>query len=181
MNGAALKRWPGWVRLFHWLSALMILTMMVAGLIMVRVTDIGTRFELYQFHKALGIIVLIFSSLRLFTRLILVRHSPVSESSKLQNIAASTVHSLLYVLIFSVVLTGWIMVSASPIPIPISLFGYFDVPSITPRDFETFVRAKTWHGWMTKILLVFTALHIAAALKHHFIDRDNVLRRMLHR
>jgi cytochrome b561 len=71
------------------------------------------------------------------------------------------------------------MASATPLPIPTSVFGLFDLPAIVPRDLETYKLAKAWHGWLTKALLATALLHVAAALKHHFMDRDTVLRRMI--
>jgi cytochrome b561 len=171
--------WPGPVRLLHWISAVMIITMLAVGTIMVRVDDTGIRFDLYQSHKAFGIVVLSVTLLRLLTRLVLARRGPAVPGPRLQSLAASFAHVALYLLIVAVAFSGWTMASATPLPIPTSVFGLFDLPAIVPRDLETYKLAKAWHGWLTKALLAVALLHAVAALKHHFIDRDTVLRRMI--
>jgi cytochrome b561 len=181
MSGAEHPQavWPGAVRLLHWISAVMIITMLVVGTIMVRVDDTGIRFDLYQSHKAFGFVVLSVTFLRLLTRLTLAPRGPVIPGARWQSLAASFAHGALYLLIVAVALSGWTMASATPLPIPTSVFGLFDLPAIVPRDLETYKLAKTLHGWLTKALLAVALLHVTAALKHHVIDRDNVLRRMI--
>jgi cytochrome b561 len=76
--------WPGAVRLLHWISAVMIITMLAVGTIMVRVDDTGIRFDLYQSHKAFGIVVLSVTILRLMTRLALALPFPVHAGNHLQ-------------------------------------------------------------------------------------------------
>jgi cytochrome b561 len=171
--------WPGAVRLLHWISAVMIITMLTVGTIMVRVDDTGIRFDLYQSHKAFGIAVLSMTLVRLLTRLVLAPRGPAVPGPRWQSLAASAAHGALYVLIVAVALSGWTMASATPLPIPTSVFGLFDLPAIVPRDLETYKLAKTWHGWLTKALFAVALLHVAAALKHHFVDRDSVLSRMI--
>jgi cytochrome b561 len=171
--------WPGAIRLLHWISAVMIITMLTVGTIMVRVDDTGIRFDLYQSHKAFGIAVLSMTLVRLLTRLVLAPRGPAVPGPRWQSLAASAAHGALYVLIVAVALSGWTMASATPLPIPTSVFGMFDLPAIVPRDLETYKLAKTWHGWLTKALFAVALLHVAAALKHHFVDRDSVLSRMI--
>jgi cytochrome b561 len=171
--------WPGAVRLLHWISAVMIVTMLAVGTIMVRVDDTGIRFDLYQSHKAFGIAVLSVTLLRLLARLVLAPRGPAVPGPRWQSLAASAAHGALYLLIVAVALSGWTMASATPLPIPTSVFGLFDLPAIVRRDLETYKLAKAWHGWLTKALLAVALLHVVAALKHHFIDRDHVLRRMI--
>jgi cytochrome b561 len=181
MSGAGLPQagWPGAIRLLHWISAVMIITMLAVGTIMVRVDDTGIRFDLYQSHKAFGIVVLSVTVLRLLTRLMLAPCGPAVPGPQWQSFAASVAHVALYLLIVAVALSGWTMASATPLPIPTSVFGLFDLPAIVQRDLETYKLAKTWHGWLTKALLAVVLLHVLAGLKHHFINRDNVLRRMI--
>jgi cytochrome b561 len=181
MSGANSTQagWPGAIRLLHWISAVMIITMLAVGSIMVRVDDTGIRFDLYQSHKALGIVVLSVTSLRLLTRLVLAPRGLAIPGPRWQSFTASVAHIALYLLIAAVALSGWTMASATPLPVPTSVFGLFDLPAIVPRDLETYKLAKVWHGWLTKALLGVALLHVLAALKHHFVDRDHVLRRMI--
>ncbi len=171
--------WPGAIRLLHWMSAVMILTMLAVGTIMVRVDDTGIRFDLYQSHKAFGIVVLSVTVLRLLVRLMLAPRGPSVPDPRWQSYAASAAHVALYLLVVAVALSGWTMASATPLPIPTSVFGLFNLPAIVPRDLSTYTLAKTWHGWLTKALLAVILLHVAAALKHHLLDRDTVLTRMI--
>jgi cytochrome b561 len=171
--------WPGAVRLLHWISAVMIITMLAVGAIMVRVDDTGIRFDLYQSHKAFGFVVLSVTVLRLLTRLVVAPRGPAVPGPRWQSLAASAAHGALYLLIVAVALSGWTMASATPLPIPTSVFGLFELPAIVARDIETYKLAKAWHGWLTKALLAVALLHVVAALKHHFINRDTVLRRMI--
>jgi cytochrome b561 len=178
-NESPQEVWPGAVRLLHWISAVMIIAMLAVGTIMVRVNDTGIRFDLYQSHKAFGIVVLSVTLLRLLTRLALTPRGPAVPGPRGQSLAASFAHVALYLLIVAVALSGWTMASATPLPVPTSVFGLFELPAIVPRDLETYKLAKTWHGWLTKALLAVVLLHVLAALKHHVINRDDVLRRMI--
>jgi cytochrome b561 len=178
-NESPQEVWPGAVRLLHWISAVMIIAMLAVGTIMVRVNDTGIRFDLYQSHKAFGIVVLSVTALRLLTRLMLAPRGPAVPGPRWQSFAASAAHGALYLLIAGVALSGWTMASATPLPVPTSVFGLFELPAIVPRDLETYKLAKTWHGWLTKALLAVVLLHVLAALKHHVINRDDVLRRMI--
>ncbi|MCA3563631.1 MAG: cytochrome b [Methylocystis sp.] len=171
--------WPGSVRLLHWVSAILILTMLAVGAIMVRIDDTGVRFDLYQSHKALGFAVFCVTLLRALVRLAVARHGPEVSGPRWQARAASWAHGLLYALIFGVTISGWVMASATPLPIPTSVFGLFDLPAIVGRDLATYKLALAVHGWLTKALMALIALHVLAALKRHVIDGDGVLSRMV--
>jgi cytochrome b561 len=77
------------------------------------------------------------------------------------------------------VFTGWLMVSTSLLPIPISMFDWFNVPFLTTPNAELEAKYKALHNILGWLLLCAILIHSAAALKHHFIDKDNVLKRML--
>lgn len=178
-KGSPATGWPLAVRLFHWSSAMLIAGMLVAGTIMVRVDDSGLRFDFYQMHKAFGIVVLIVTLLRLSARAVLSPRGPALPGARWQGLVAHAAHLVLYLLILVVAFSGWIMASASPLPVPTSVFGLFDLPRIVAPDMANYQMAKTWHGWLTKALLGVILVHVLAALKHHIIDKDNVLRRMI--
>jgi cytochrome b561 len=183
MNANAVRPagWPGIVRLLHWISSVTIIAMLIVGTVMVRIDDTGIRFDLYQAHKAFGIVVLSVTVLRLMLRVVVAPYAPAVPGSRWKATMVSTAHLMLYGLIVAVIVSGWAMVSATPMPIPTSVFGLFDLPAIVPRDLETYKLARNWHGWLTKALVAMVLLHVLAALKHHFVDRDNVLRRMIQR
>ncbi len=179
MNQPSPLRWPWGVRLFHWLSAALILAMLVLGTMMVRLENAGLRFDLYQLHKAFGITVLALTGLRSVVRLALARKGLPLPGPAWQRRAASAAHGALYLLIVAVGLSGWIMASATPLPIPTSIFGLFDLPPLVARDLATYKRAQAAHGWLTTALACLVLLHVMAALKHQFWQRDDVLSRMV--
>jgi cytochrome b561 len=170
--------WPLSARIFHWLSAALILAMLALGMVMVRLEDAGLRFDIYQIHKAFGITVLALTVLRSAVRLVWVR-APLAKGPAWQRFAAAATHGALYALICAVGLSGWVMASATPLPIPTSIFGLFDLPLLVARDLETYKLAKAAHGWLTTALACMVLLHVVAALKHHFWDRDEVVTRMI--
>jgi cytochrome b len=85
----------------------------------------------------------------------------------------------LYVLILAMIASGWLMVSASPLPIPIHLPLGFTLPNLTGPNAHIEARAKFTHEVLSKLVIGVIALHVTGALKHHFIDHDGVLSRML--
>ena len=86
--------------------------------------------------------------------------------------------SSLYVLTICAILSGWLVVSASPLPVPTRFFDLFVIPNIAPPDLSLFAGAALAHRLAIWGIAVLVALHVAGALKHHFVDRDDVLTRM---
>ncbi len=143
-------------------------------------------FALVQFHKSLGLTVLALSVARLGWRLVNpVPPLPASMHPALRVLARAT-HVLLYVLIIAIPLSGWAMVSASPLGLPTMYFGLFRWPHIPLLAHLT--RAQkvpvhhdlmAVHATLATAAIALIAIHIAAALYHQFIRRDDVLRGML--
>jgi cytochrome b561 len=164
----------------HWLIAAAIVTLVVIGIVMTGLpdTELALKFSLYQWHKSIGVTVLLLSLLRLAWRLT-HRPPPLPETLKpWEKIAARVTHIGFYVLIIVIPLLGWAMVSASPYNIPTVLYGEIPWPHLpVPKaGFEAF---KTAHVWLAFGAVGLLALHVAAALKHHYILKDEVLARML--
>lgn len=165
---------------FHWLIALMIIGLIVFGILMTN-PDTPNRFALYQLHKSFGICVLILSVLRLLWRL---GHKPpaLPEGMKGWEItAAKLTHIGFYVIMIGMPLLGWAMVSSTELVIPTKIFNTIlwpDMPGL-PRDNAVSDIFKNLHHWIGKATIVLIALHVGAALKHHFIKKDNVLARMI--
>jgi cytochrome b561 len=103
--------------------------------------------------------------------------APPSITKPWQNGLASVVHWALYALIVLAPLTGWLMSSAKNYPV--SWFGLFTLPDMVAPDRRLFEVFKKIHGILVFSICMLAGLHIAAALKHHFLDKNNVLRRML--
>jgi cytochrome b561 len=172
----------------HWLTAIAILGLLVAGLWM---TDAikqpetkALAYKVYQWHKALGLTVLVLSIARLAWRL-MNPPPPLPEGmSGFERFAARITHVAFYALIIGMPLTGWAMVSASPFGLPTIVFGLFEwphIPWLAAIDDKKPVEAvfRNAHEALGLALMALLALHVAAALKHHFVNRDEVLVRML--
>ena len=169
-------RYTGMAMALHWLLAVLIAGNMALGLYM---TDLGfsmTRLKLYNWHKWAGAVILALSALRLLWRL---THQPPEELPMpgWQRRAAQGTHGLLYLLFFAVPLAGWAYSSSSGFPVVV--FGVLPLPDWVPVDRELASALKLLHKVLALGLAALVGLHIVAALKHHFMDRDGLLRRML--
>jgi len=172
----------------HWLIALAILLQLVSGIWMVdAIKDKASQamaYDTYQWHKSLGLMVLVLSLLRLGWRIF---HTPPALPNTLkpyEKKLAHAAHAVLYLLMISIPLIGWMMVSSSPFGLPTMIFGLFEWPHLPLPvqliDQETLFNAsKLGHKWLAIAMMVVLAGHIIAALKHHFYLKDDVLRRML--
>lgn len=159
----------------HWLLALAIVGSLCMGLYMTSLPFSPQRLKLYNWHKWAGVIILVASAGRLLWRL---THRPppeVRQPAWQQGVAQAT-HRLLYLLFFAVPLMGWAYSSAAGFPIV--LFGVLPLPDFVAKNAELAEALKPWHGRLAWLLAALVALHVLAALKHHFIDRDGLLRRM---
>lgn len=190
------QRYTAVAIVLHWAIAFAIALMIPLGFWMHEAAEDGGGAELYtayQLHKSIGLTVLALSLVRLVWRLInppppLPEHMPGWE-----RFVAKATHWAFYVLIIALPLTGWLYVSAgwsihddSPLPVPTRWFGLFTVPhlfnltqasaDLREEIAETAMAAHFYLAWTTVGL---AALHVAAALKHHVINRDEVLAHMV--
>ena len=164
----------------HWLLGLAILGMFAVGVFMTDLPFSPLRLKLYNWHKWAGVTVLALSVLRLLWR---VTHRPPSLPNAIiqtmpswQARAYHATHYLLYSLFFAVPLIGWAYSSAAGFPVV--LFGQLPLPDLLSPNKELAEQIKPLHGWGAFALVGLAGLHMAAALKHHFIDRDGLLARM---
>ena len=177
----------GTVAIFlHWTIGAAIVAQLAIGLWMVRAIRFAgsqaVAFSAYQWHKSLGLMILVLSLLRLCWRLANPPPPLPTTMTKLQRTAAKTMHGLFYALTLGMPLVGWQMVSASPLGLPTMVFGLFEWPHIAwLAGLGGGVEAafKAAHRSMGYALIGLLTLHVAAALKHHLTDRDDVLARML--
>jgi len=180
-------RYDGVAIAIHWLTALAISAQLVMGWTMTSLQP-GSylQFSLYQWHKSVGITILALSILRLVWRLLhkpppLPATMPVWEMQ-----VAKAAHAFLYALLILLPLTGWAVVSASPLNIPTVLYGILPLPHLPVLSDLADKRAAESvltlvheiGGWILVILL---AGHVGAALRHHFVIHDGILARMLPR
>ncbi len=170
----------------HWAIAIAILGQIALGLYMTRLTDqqINLKFTLFQFHKSVGITILVLTLARLVWRLLHRPPPPPVGQPAWERRAAQASHIAFYGFMIGLPLTGWIIVSTSPLDIPTVLFGVIplpDLPGLNTLSNAAGISARfaEIHAVAAYILLATVVLHVAAALKHHTIDRDEVLWRML--
>ena len=172
----------GWLAIaLHWAMAALILAAWPIGFAMTRwfEDDLAQKFELYQLHKSLGFTILTLALLRLLWRLVNTAPELPETLAGWEKRLAHATHWGLYALFIVLPLTGWLMVSSSPIQVPTVVFGLVPVPNLTGPDEALFQVTQTTHQWLAWCFGVLLVLHIAAALKHHLILKDQVLRRML--
>jgi cytochrome b561 len=173
--------------ILHWVMALGILALAGIGLAMTHLKlDPLKLFQLYQLHKSIGITILLAAILRLAWRL--ANRPPALPSSMTQfaRKAAEGSHFFLYLFLIALPLTGWALVSASVLDIPTVLYGVVPwphLPILSTLDNKKPVEdaLKLVHAYGAWALIALVAAHAGAALHHHFIARDDVLRRMLPR
>ncbi|MES3022604.1 MAG: cytochrome b [Pseudomonadota bacterium] len=162
----------------HWLLALLVIGAFTLGLVM---TDIPgftpSKLKFYSWHKWTGVTILALATLRLLWRL---THTPPAYPAAMpswQKTAASALHGLLYVLLFAVPVSGYFYTLAAGVPVV--YFGLFELPVLIAPDPALKIVLKQVHFWLNMTLAASVGAHLAAALKHQFIDRDGVLKRML--
>lgn len=161
----------------HWVMALLLLGMLGVGTWMTELRPSPIKIQVYNWHKWIGLSLLGLLALRLAWR---ATHRAPALPAGLpgwQRVAAGLSHAVMYLLMLAMPVTGWLQNSAAGFPL--SWFGLFRVPALIPRDREAFAFWQAVHAWLAWALLLLILLHVIAALKHHFLDRDEVLRRML--
>ena len=176
-----MRRYTPVAMALHWLLGLGILGLFAVGLVMTDLPFSPWRLKLYNWHKWAGVTILVLSFLRLLWRF---THRPPALPARVlqtmppwQTLAHHATHHLLYILFFTVPLLGWAYSSAAGFPIV--WFGQWPLPDLLSKNKEIADLIKPLHGYAAWALVVLAALHIAAALKHHFVDRDGLLNRML--
>lgn len=164
--------------LFHWLIALLIIGSFSMGLVMTEMPGITpTKLKFYSWHKWAGVTILGLATLRLLWRLAHPAPPYPATMPAWQKTTANLLHGLLYVLMFAVPLSGYFYTLASGYPVV--YFGLVELPVLIAKDDALKEVLKGVHWWLNMGLAGCVALHVGAALKHAFVDRDGVIRRML--
>ncbi|HEU4459007.1 MAG TPA: cytochrome b [Methylibium sp.] len=180
MNASTPSRYSGTAIALHWLLALMILGSLGLGYYMTGLPFSPERLKFYNWHKWAGITILVLSLARLAWRL---THRPPALPAAVersmpgwQTRAYHATHWAMYALFFAVPLAGWAYSSMAGFPIV--WFGVLPLPDFVPVDKEFAKVFKPVHAVLAYTLLALIVLHVAAALKHHLVDRDGLLVRM---
>lgn len=166
--------------LFHWAMAGLIIAVAALGLYMVTLPDAGfttTKIRLIVAHKSFGLWVLVLVVPRLLWRLAQRLPRLVAEVPAWQKVAARFVHLVFYALMLAVPLTGWLMSSAAGIPVV--FLGEIVLPDLIPYNGHRFRQLMELHQGLAYAFLFFIAIHVGAAFRHHFLIKDDTLRKML--
>ena len=171
--------------LLHWLMALSIIALIVVGKVMSDLSGSDPlKFELYQMHKSAGLTILALALFRILWRLL---HRPPALPSTMkpwERGAAAFTHLAFYILMIAIPLTGWAMASTSSSGVPTFWFGLFEVPALpglsgAEEMHDIHEASEEAHEILANLTILLLLLHVGAALKHHFWNRDDVLKRML--
>ena len=160
----------------HWLMAVLIFGLLALGIYMHELPLSPQKLTLYSWHKWAGVTVFLLVWLRLAWR---VTHRPpaLPESlSKHMRLAAHAGHAALYLLMIAIPLTGWLMSSAKGFQTV--WFGVLPIPDLLGRDRELGDLLQQVHKLLNLLLMLTLAGHVLAALWHHFVLKDDTLRRM---
>lgn len=165
----------------HWLAAAVVLTMLASGLTMEFIElEKKLKFQLYQWHKSLGVLFLFLIAIRLLWRF---THKPPALPASIHGAeakAAHVGHFLLYAAMIVMPLSGWVIVSSSVYGLPTMVFDWFQwphIPNLTGNEIAHEM-SETTHAWVAYSLLALIALHIAGTIKHSLIDKTPILYRM---
>lgn len=172
----------GWVTiLLHWVIALLIVGLIALGFIMVRTAvDPALQFSLYQWHKSFGLTALLLAVIRLVWRLANRIPAPVNGLTRFESRSASAMHLVLLALTLIVPLAGWALASTSTLGMPTLLFDRILIPHLPlAKSAEAEGFWTSAHMLLAYGLLALVALHAGAALYHHIVRRDRVLKRIL--
>ncbi|MBP2701347.1 cytochrome b [Photobacterium lucens] len=172
------KNWHPVLITLHWLVAITVLGLFALGWWMVDLTYYHAWYKTAPFiHKSIGLMLFLAMILRLLIRICTTQPLTASAHAKWELWLASKIHFILYLIVFSVVLSGYFISTADGRGI--SVFGLFEVPAlITPFTNQADIAGKI-HWYAAWALMVFVGLHILGALKHHYLDKDETLKRML--
>jgi cytochrome b561 len=164
-------------RVLHWTIAILVFFLIGLGLMMTEPPFTPAKFELYKWHKTLGLLALALMAMRILWRL---RHRAPSlpeDTSIFQRTTAYSVHFGLYATLLLIPISGWLMTSAANFPN--LLLGGLEAPRIVSPNKEAQSFYNQIHVFGGYGLMGLMALHIGAALFHQFVRRDQILRRML--
>ena len=177
MAAGGRHRYTGTAIGLHWIVVILIVAAWAVGLTMVDLPLSPQKLKLYSWHKWIGVTIFLLTLARLAWR---AAHQPPTLSHSIpawQIRAAAVSHALLYALLFAIPLSGWLFSSASGVPVV--YLGLVQLPDLVGRDKALAGLLKQVHVVLNWTLFVIACIHVTAALKHHLVDRDDVLARML--
>jgi cytochrome b561 len=175
--GAAHAAYDMTARVLHWITAILVLTMLPLGVVIANRWGGEWKDWLYNLHRSIGTVVMLVILVRVGYRLT-HRPLPLPEEIPLsQRRASRVVHWALYTFLVLQPFIGW--AGSSAFPAPVIVFGLFSLPMIAPADRALSDQLLFVHRWTGVTIACLVAVHIAAAVYHHFARRDGVLMRMV--
>lgn len=171
------SRYGGTAIAIHWIAAALIAGNLAFGLYMVDLPLSPAKLRYYSWHKWAGVTIFLVSAVRLLWRLGHPAPALPSSMPAWQRAAAHASHHLLYVLFFAAPLTGWLFSSAAGFQTV--YFGFLPIPDLLGKNKELADALKLAHRITNYTLATLVVVHAAAAIKHHLVDADDVLARMI--
>lgn len=169
--------------ILHWVIALLLVLQILGGWYVSDNLEGAEKFAAIQVHKSMGLTILMLSLVRLAWRLGHRPPPPPAGMPGWQKTVAALTHAGFYVLIIAIPLSGWVMASSTPYVVKTLWWGLFEWPGLPLRGLEASKAindaAGSAHSALVWATIGLWALHVAAALKHQFVNRDGVLGRML--
>lgn len=177
MSRASPTHYTPVAKILHWTIAALIIVQFVLAHLAEDAPSKMQQLALYARHKSFGMTILMLAVMRLVWRLFNRPPELPPAMKPYERRLAQLGHWALYTLLFVMPLAGWLMSSARGFTV--SWFGLFSFPDLIARNQAHFETFKEIHESLAKVLFFLAILHVLAALKHHFWDKDDVLRRML--
>ena len=171
------RSWGSLSKALHWLIVILVVNQWVIGQRADALPNGLAKLQALGWHKSFGMTILMLAVIRLVWRLLNPTPDLTAETKPWERVLAKISHFLLYALIFAIPLSGWMMSSAKNYPV--SWFKLFQFPDLVAPSEQLFRQLLTAHHLLFAALVLVALLHIAGALKHHFIDKNDVLKRML--
>jgi len=166
--------------IIHWISAITLIALFILGLWMVELTYYDDWYRSApHLHKSIGLLVFFITILRIIWLRLSKKPTLLKSHSQIEHRLAKIVHWALYILLFSLMISGYLISTADGRSI--ELFNWFEIPAILSGITGQEDIAGKIHYILAMSLIVVACLHALGAIKHHFIDKDKTLNRMLGR
>ncbi|MGI0119190.1 cytochrome b [Zooshikella sp. RANM57] len=169
----------GWISIsLHWLVAISVIGLFILGLWMRSLSYYDPWYRLGpDIHKSIGIILFAVLVFRVLVRLFNPPPAPLPSLSKFERVAAHGVHLLLYLLLFCIMISGYLISTADGRSIEV--FNWFSIPALVTGIEHQEDLAGEIHYYLALSVIILAVIHALAAFKHHIIDKDNTLKRIL--
>lgn len=173
-----IEDWDTVTKFLHWLSAIIIISLFILGVWMTNLDYYSKWYHIApDIHKSVGLILLAITIFRLPWRLINTTPKPLANHTKLEIRLSNYMQVILYLLIFSIIISGYLISTADGRSI--SIFGFISIPAVLTKIPNQATIMGTIHMYLAYIVIALVFIHSLAACKHHYFDKDNTLKRML--